>query len=407
VTDAPALDLAFDLSSPRARADPHTVLRRMRTLDPVHRRVEPSSGLAFWYLTRYADVQAALLDPAIGREHERLPAPLAAAHRKRTVDPLFMVRRNVFNLDPPDHTRLRRLIAPAFGARATAAADRAVAAAVDGLLADLAAASGPVDVVSALALPLPTLVVAGLIGFPADDLGLLRRWSDEMARSRDAARARAAGLEFLAYAADRIEERRARPGEDLLSRLIAAQEAGELTRHELMSSVFQLLLAGDETTVNLIGNMVLELLRHPAQLARLRAEPELIGSAVEEAARYNGAVGHARPLHALAEVSCGGRRIPAGDTVIPVLLAANRDPAAFPDPDVFDIARSPNRHLGFGHGIHFCLGAALARMQVRAAVGGLVRRFGRIELALGEDELAWTPDLFLHGVLRLPVLLDA
>ncbi|GAB3894471.1 hypothetical protein GCM10027612_45810 [Microbispora bryophytorum subsp. camponoti] len=176
---------------------------------------------------------------------------------------------------------------------------------------------------------------------------------------------------------------------------------------ELISSVFQLLLAGDETTVNLIGNGVLELLRHPRELERLRVRPELIGSMVEEALRYNGPVGHSRPLYALAGVEIGGSVIPRGDIVVPVLLAANRDPAVFPRPDVFDIGRSPNRHLGFGHGAHFCLGAALARMLAAAAIGALLRGFPEIALAVDPADLEWTPDLFLHGVRRLPLRLRA
>lgn len=167
-----------------------------------------------------------------------------------------------------------------------------------------------------------------------------------------------------------------------------------------------MLLGGDETTVNLVGNAVLELLRHPDQLARLRARPELTGSAVEEAARFNGPVGHSRPLYALADVAIGGTTIPRGDVVVPVLLAANRDPAVFPDPDVFDISRSPNPHLGFGHGIHFCLGAALARRQATEAIGALVRRFPRLALAVDPDELEWTQGLAVHGVRQLPVLLS-
>jgi cytochrome P450 len=169
--------------------------------------------------------------------------------------------------------------------------------------------------------------------------------------------------------------------------------------------VFQLLLAGDETTVNLIGNAVLELLRHPDQLARLRERPALLDSAIEEVIRFNGPVGHTRPVYALTDVEIGGVVVPRGDTVVPVLLAANRDPAVFAEPDAFDLTRSPNRHLGFGHGIHFCLGAALARLQARAAVGALVQRFPRLALAVDPAELEWTPELFLHGVRHLPVSL--
>ncbi|MGX6602223.1 cytochrome P450 family protein [Micromonosporaceae bacterium Da 78-11] len=403
------IDLLLDPAGPHLR-DPHPVLRRLRDEAPVHRRAGRAGEPTWWYLTRYPDVQQALHHPDLGRQVDRLPAELAAPHRRaQRLDPLAVVRRNVFHLDPPDHTRLRRLMAPAFGARTVAAIDRHIRQVVDGLVDDLAAVDGAADVITSVALPLPVLVMAELIGFPIDDLDRLRGWSDEICRSRDAGRVHRAGLEFVAYLDEKIEQRRACPGEDLLSQLVRSAQAEMMTgtptsRAELISSVFQLLLAGDETTVNLIGNAVLELLRHPAQLARLRARPDLIDSAVEEVMRFNGPVGHARHLYALADVEIGGVPIPRGDVVVPVLMAANRDPDVFPDPDVFDITRTPNRHLGFGHGMHFCLGAALARLQARAAVGTLVRRFPELALAVDPDELRWTPELFLHGLVRLPVL---
>ncbi|GAA4067289.1 cytochrome P450 [Nonomuraea soli] len=372
-------------------ADPHTYFHRVRERCPVRRDVTPS-GRVTWYLTRYADVRHALQEPALGRQVE----PPGG-------DPLAMVRRNVFNLDPPDHTRLRRLMAPGFGARTVAVLGRLVRQRVSDLLD--AMTTGEADVIADLALPLPLLVVAELLGLPQEDRARLRRWSDEMLRTDDPARVRRAGVAFLAHLGERIRERGDQTGNDLLSRLLRAERAGQLTRHELLSSVFQLLFAGDETTVNLIGNGVLELLRHPGQLRRLRERPDLIATAVEEMLRFNGPVGHSRPLHAMADLKLGGETIKRGDVVIPVLLAANRDPAAFADPDVFDIGRDPNRHLGFGHGAHFCLGAALARLQAQAAIGELLARFPRISQAT--EELEWTPDLFLHGVRRLPVLLES
>ncbi|WP_182877894.1 cytochrome P450 family protein [Microbispora sp. H10670] len=396
----------FDPAAARHRPDPHPLFHRMREHAPVYRYVSPASGRVLWYLTRYADVQRALLDPDVGRQLDRLPPGLAAPHRRAELrDPLAMLRRNVFHLDPPDHTRIRRLMAPAFGARTVAALEERVHRVAGELVDGMAAAGGEADLIRELALPLPVLVVAELLGLPPGDRARLRGWSDEIVGSGDAGRVRRAGLEFVAYADERIDERRAHPGDDLLSRLAEAEQAGGISRAELVSSVFQLLLAGDETTVNLIGNGVLELLRHPRQLDRLRARPELIGSMVEEALRYNGPVGHSRPLYVLADVEIGGTVIPRGDVVVPVLLAANRDPAVFPRPDVFDIGRSPNRHLGFGHGAHFCLGAALARLQAAAAIGALVRRFAGIALAVDPAGLEWTPDLFLHGVRRLPLRL--
>jgi cytochrome P450 len=405
VTAATTTDRWFDPTSPEHRRDPHPLLHRMRAEAPAYRHPDPAGGPASWYLTRYADVQRMLLEPDLGRELDRLPDELAGVHRRYDADPLSMLRRNVFNLDPPDHTRLRRLIAPAFGARTVAAIDRRIQRVVGRLVDGVAAGGNEIDVIEALALPVPVLVVADLIGLPAGEQARLRRWS-AMVRSRNAGLIRQAGVEFVGYLTEEIDQRRRHLGEDLLSRLVRAEDGKLITRAELISTVFQLLLAGDETTVNLIGNGVLELLRHPDQLARLRARPRLIDSAVEEVMRFNGPVGHSRMLYALVDVRIGESVIPRGDIVVPVLLAANRDPAVFDEPDVFDIGRSPNRHLGFGHGIHFCLGAALARLQGRAAIGALVRRFPGLALAVDAAELTWTPDLFLHGVRHLPVLLE-
>ncbi|WP_043633777.1 cytochrome P450 family protein [Nonomuraea candida] len=392
----------FDPAAPEHAADPHPMLRLMREQAPVYRHADPATGRVFWYLTRDADVRHALAEPALGRQLDRLPRELAARHRAWDRDPLPMVRRNVFNLDPPDHTRLRRLLAPTFGARAVAAlAPRIRRAAGD--LVERMPGQGEIDLIRSLALPLPILIMAELLAIPPADLPRLRRWSDGILRSRDMSLARHHGMEYIAYLQRTLTERRAAPGDDLMSRLAAAERDGEISRAELLSSVFQLLLAGDETTANLIGNGLLELLRHPGEAAKLRARPELIDPAVEEMLRFNGPVGHSRPLYALADVDIGGTTIPCGDTVMPMLLAANRDPAAFERPDVFDVARAPNRHLGFGHGIHFCPGAALARLQVRAAVGALVRRFPGMTLAAGPSGLDWTPDLFVRGVRRLPV----
>ena len=399
-------EVSFDLASPAQRADPHPVLARMREQAPVHRQVLVGGDRTAWYLTRYADVEQALRHPDIGRQLDRLPDELAAPHRRRDFDPLAMLRRNVFHLDPPDHTRLRRLISPAFRPGRMAVLDHSIGQVVAGLIDAMRGRGGEADVIAALALPLPVMVTAGLIGFPAGDVVRLRHWSDEISRSGNPARVRRAGLEFVAYLEAHIGQRRARPAADLLTHLVQAGEEGALNQAELRSTVFQLLLAGDETTVNLIGNAVLELLRHPAQLDRLRERPDLIDSAIEEAARFNGPVGHTGTLYALADVPFGETIVPRGDIIVPVLLAANRDPVVFDRPDMFDIGRRPNPHLGFGHGLHFCLGAALARMQARAAVGALVRGFPRLALAVDPARLEWTPDLFLHGVLRLPVLVE-
>jgi cytochrome P450 len=402
---ATASEQLFNPTDPAHLPDPHPLLHRMREQAPVYRFVGPVTGRDFWYLTRYADVQRALRDPDVGRELDRLPEDLAAVHRQWEQTSLEVVRRHVLNLDPPDHTRLRRLMTPAFGARTIAALEPRIREITTGLVDVAEAAGGEFDLIEEVALPLPILVIAELLGIPIDDRAQFRSWTDDVLRSRDPEQVTRSGMEFIAYVNERIEERRVGPGADLLSQLIQAEESGDrLSRTELLSSVFLLLLAGHETTVNLIGNGMLELLRHPDQLARLRAEPDLVESAVEEVLRFNGPVGHSRPLFAMADVTFDGVVIPRGDIVVPMLLAANRDPAVFGQPDMFDIARSPNRHLGFGHGIHFCLGAPLARLEGRIAIDALVRHFPDLALAIDPATLEWTPDLFLRGVRRLPLL---
>lgn len=395
----------FDPWDPAHRADPHALYHRMRAEAPVYRASAPVTGNDVWFLTRYADVQRALRHPDLGREADRLPPELAARYQPDA--DITMIRRHILNLDPPDHTRLRRLMTPAFGARTISALEPRIAQITTELVAAMAAAGEETDLIEALALPLPVTVIAELLGIPIDDRAHFRELAEGIVRPTGGEHLRSSGRAFATYISERVEERRARPGEDLLSQLIEAEDAGErLSYRELISAVFLLLLAGHETTVNLIGNGTLELLRHPGQLARLRAQPGLIGSAVEEILRFNGPVEHSRELFALADVALGGAVIPRGAVVVPLLLAANRDPAVFDAPDVFDIGRHPNRHLGFGHGIHFCLGAPLARMEGRIAIDALVRAFGGLALAADPARLEWTPDLFLRGLRRLPVRLS-
>jgi cytochrome P450 len=394
----------FDPNDPVHLPDPHPLFHQMRQQAPIYRYIGPRTGRTFWYLTRYADVQRALRDPHIGRQLDRLPDRLAETHRQWQDDTLAAASRHVLNLDPPDHTRLRRLMTPAFGARTVAALRPRIEEITAGLLEAVADGSDAFDLIESVAMPLPILVIAELLGIPIDDRVQFRTWVDDVMRG-DAAQARSSGMEFIAYVNECIEERRARPGEDLLSQLIQAEQDGDRLDHvELLSSVFLLLIAGHETTVNLIGNGMLELLRHPDQMARLRAYPDLMESAIEEIVRFNGPVGHSAMQFAMADVDFDGVRIPQGDIVVPALLAANRDPAVFPDPDVFDIGRSPNRHLGFGHGIHFCMGAPLARLEGRIAIDALVRTFPHLALAVDPSALEWNPGLFLRGVRRLPLL---
>ena len=388
-----------DLLDPAVLSDPYPLFHRLRTEDPVHWEAD----LEFWALTRYADALYAL------REDSLLSSAIHDSPRPGGVG-LSSARWFVF-LDPPRHTRLRALVHSAFTPQVVEGLRARIQAIVDELL-DRAAEAGRLDLIADLGFPLPAIVIAELLGVPAEDRAQFRAWSADLAAAgglvRMAAdgaerlsRARAGGAALNAYFRDIIRERRCAPRDDLVSRLTGVQSAeGTLSEEELVDTCALLLFAGHETTTNLIGNGMLALLRHPDELSRLRADPSLIGPAVEELLRYDSPV-QMRVRVARETVEIGGRRIAKGQRVLILVGAANRDPARFPDPDRLDIARPDNRHLAFGHGIHFCTGAPLARLEGAIAIRRLLRRFPRLELTT--DQLAWRETLTLRALNALPV----
>ena len=388
-----------DLLDPAVLSDPYPLFHRLRTEDPVHWEAD----LEFWALTRYADALYAL------REDSLLSSAIHDSPRPGGVG-LSSARWFVF-LDPPRHTRLRALVHSAFTPQVVEGLRARIQAIVDELL-DRAAEAGRLDLIADLGFPLPAIVIAELLGVPAEDRAQFRAWSADLAAAgglvRMAAdgaerlsRARAGGAALNAYFRDIIRERRCAPRDDLVSRLTGVQSAeGTLSEEELVDTCALLLFAGHETTTNLIGNGMLALLRHPDELSRLRADPSLICSAVEELLRYDSPV-QMRVRVARETVEIGGRRIAKGQRVLILVGAANRDPARFPDPDRLDIARPDNRHLAFGHGIHFCTGAPLARLEGAIAIRRLLRRFPRLELTT--DQLAWRETLTLRALNALPV----
>ena len=388
-----------DLLDPAVLSDPYPLFHRLRTEDPVHWEAD----LEFWALTRYADALYAL------REDSLLSSAIHDSPRPGGVG-LSSARWFVF-LDPPRHTRLRALVHSAFTPQVVEGLRARIQAIVDELL-DRAAEAGRLDLIADLGFPLPAIVIAELLGVPAEDRAQFRAWSADLAAAgglvRMAAdgaerlsRARAGGAALNAYFRDIIGERRRAPRDDLVSRLTGVQSAeGTLSEEELVDTCALLLFAGHETTTNLIGNGMLALLRHPDELSRLRAAPSLIGPAVEELLRYDSPV-QMRVRVARETVEIGGRRIAKGQRVLILVGAANRDPARFPDPDRLDIARPDNRHLAFGHGIHFCTGAPLARLEGAIAIRRLLRRFPRLELTT--DQLAWRETLTLRALNALPV----
>ena len=400
----------YDPRRPEEIADPFATFARLRTEDPVHR----SEILGGWVLTRYRDVRAVLFDRRLSADRitpfrDHLPRP-QQAEVKDLLATLGLWA--VFN-DPPDHTRRRALLNKAFTPRAVAALRPVIEAIVERLL-DGIAGRAEFDLIADFAYPLPATVIAGMIGVPAADLDRFKRWSDDIAAFVGSAlatpdkrgRAERGVREMTEYFRAMVAEHRARPRADILSGLIAAEEQGKgLSEDEIVASCILLLFAGHETTTNLIGNGVLALLRHPEQLRALRQRPELMTDAIEEMLRYDG------PTQAMTRVAledielqgAAGERpvLRRGERVFALLNAANRDPEMFVDPERFAVARGDSRHLSFGYGPHFCLGAPLARLEAEIGIGALLRRVPG--LALAEERPAWSDSFVLRGVRALRV----
>jgi len=391
---------SFNPMDPEFLADPYPTYRRLRTEDPVHH-----SPLDFWVLTRYEDVVAVLRDPRFIKE------PLVAFVAARfgaAVPPGVGV--SMLDRDPPDHTRLRSLVSKAFTPRVVEGLRPRIQEIVDSLITR-AEAAGSMELIEEVAYPLPVNVICEMLGVPVEDHERFKGWSLDIARGLDSIllppesevprRSGAARHAMGDYFRGLVAERRASPRGDLLSALIAAEEAGDkLSEDELLATCILLLIAGHETTVNLIGNGTLALLRHPGELRRLRETPGLIASAVEELLRYDGPVQRTARIPS-TDVTIGGRTIGKGEMVMPFIGAADRDPAQFADPDRLDLARTDNRHIAFGWGIHFCLGAPLARVEGQIAIDTLVRRFPKLELVTNEPE--YRQSLTLRGLKTLPV----
>jgi cytochrome P450 len=391
---------SFNPMDPAFLADPYPTYRRLRTEDPVHH-----SPLDFWVLTRYEDVVAALRDPRFIKE------PLAAFVAARfgvAVPP--GVGLSMLDRDPPDHTRLRSLVSKAFTPRVVEGLRPRIQAIVDSLITR-AETVGSMELIEEFAYPLPVNVICEMLGVPVEDHERFKGWSLDIARGLDSSllppesevprRSGAARHAMGDYFRGLVAERRASPRGDLLSALIAAEEAGDkLSEDELLATCILLLIAGHETTVNLIGNGTLALLRHPGELRRLRESPGLIASAVEELLRYDGPVQRTARIPS-TDVTIGGRTIGKGEMVMPFIGAADRDPAQFPDPDRLDLARADNRHIAFGWGMHFCLGAPLARVEGQIAIDALVRRLPKLELVTDEPE--YRQSLTLRGLKTLQV----
>jgi pimeloyl-[acyl-carrier protein] synthase len=392
-------EVQFNPIDPEFVADPYPVYHRLRAEDPVHH-----SPLGFWVLTRYEDVVASLRDPRLAKE-----AIATFVAERLGITPVG-IGLSMLDRDPPDHTRLRGLVSKAFTPRVVEVLRPHIQQIVDGLL-DQAEGRGEMDLIEDFAYPLPVIVICEMLGVPVEDRDRFKTWGLDIARGLDAVllgpesevvkRSSTSRMALADYFRELIARRRAEPRADMLTDLIAAEEAGDkLTENELLATCILLLVAGHETTVNLIGNGSLALLRHPDQLQRLRDNPGLIGTAVEELLRFDGPVQRTARIPS-EDVTIGGKVIPKGDMVMPFIGAADRDPAQFPEPDRLDIGRTDNRHIAFGWGIHFCLGAPLARVEGQIAINTLVRRLPK--LALATEAPAFRQSLTLRGLSALPV----
>jgi cytochrome P450 len=375
---------------------------RLRSSAPVTLVVTPE-GVRAWLVTRYEDVRAALADPRLAKDWVTHMTP---EDFDINVDPVqAYLDQHMLNLDPPDHTRLRRLVVKAFTTRRVASLRPRISDVTGELLDAMAAGPAETDLIEAFAFPLSVTVICELIGIPVDDRQSFREWSETLLSSRGTREeARAAAVAMHAYFTHLVAERRRTPADDLLSALIAARDSGDsLSENELLSMMFLLLVAGHETMLNLIAGGVLALLTHPAELKRLREDPSLLPSAVEELLRYANPLNHATERFTLEPVTIGDTTIPAKQWVMLATASANRDPSRFPEADRLDVGRDTSGHVGFGHGIHYCLGAPLARLEGEIAFGMLLSRFPELALAVPESSLRWRPSSLIHGLENLPV----
>ncbi|MHB8681414.1 MAG: cytochrome P450 [Acidimicrobiales bacterium] len=412
---AAAGTLVWDPFDPAWRRDPYAVYEELRRDNPVHR-----SPLGFWVFTRHADCLAFLRDRRASSDGRKATSfellrnvdVGSWAEGEGATSVLEEMAPFLFR-DPPDHTRLRGLVQKAFTPRVVDELRPRVEQICDDLV-DAMVENGEADLVADYAYPLPVQIIVEMLGVPAEDHEQFRVWSDALARGLDpdfllppeAVQQRLAGiLSFVQYFAALIGERRANPGDDLLTKLIQAEEQGEvLSQAELLSTCILLLVAGHETTVNLISGGALALMQHPDQLARFSDDPSLARPAVEEMMRFVSPVQLTGRV-AIEPMEVGGVEVEAGEFSMLLIGSANRDPDAFEDPDRFDVGRNENPHLGFGFGLHHCLGAPLARLEAQVALGKLFRRAGTIEART--DALVAKENIILRGLESLPVTLGA
>ena len=390
--------ITFPPPAPVSPADPAPeVFAQLRSC-PVAEGELPDGSTA-WLVGGYRQVRQVLTD-------QRFSRALAVAPGRSLRGIELSAADSIIAMDPPEHTRLRKLVASAFTVRRVEALRPRVAAIVDELIAAFTARPQPTDLMTSFSLPLPVRVICELLGAPAAGMDKFRAWSATLIGDweQDSSEILTALAEMYEYLAELIRIRRTRAGDDLLCALVAARDSGDrLSEDELTNLACTILVAGYETTAHHISLSLLALLDHPAELARLRADPGLIPAAVEELLRYVriGVLPLARVT--TEDVELGDATIPAGEVVLPIIQAANRDPSVFSEPDRFHVTRSPANHLGFGGGAHHCLGAQLARVELQEALRGLVTRLPGLALAVPPAALSFKPGMAIHNLRALPI----
>jgi cytochrome P450 len=391
------------LFGPAFDADPYPAFDWLRRNAPVTR--VPLPGCEAWLVTRYEDAVAALTHPSLSKDPASGSPEWRAASLGLPLDHRPSLARHMINADGDDHSRLRRLVSATFTPRRMEGLRARAQEVTDDLLDRLD--GDEADLVADLAYPLPITIICDLLGVPEEDRETFHHLAsviDSAAASEVEEISRATdGLE--SFLSDLVTLKRTRPGDDLLTELVRRSNRGEIHPDELTSTAFLLLIAGHETTVALIGNGLLALLRHPDQLAALHADPSLLPDVVDEMLRYDGPVRNATWRFSTEPVVIGGQEMLPGDLILVSLLAANRDPSVFPDPDAFSPGRIGEPHLGFGRGPHYCVGAALAKVEAEVAIGSVLRRFPRLALATDPGELVWWPSAIMRGLFSLPVRL--
>jgi cytochrome P450 len=398
--------MSFNIASSQFKANPYPIYAQLRAEAPVARITLPDKRVA-WLVTRYDDVLAALRDERLVKDLRNAMPPDQQKQQPWVPGVFKPLGRVMTHLDGSDHRRLRTLVQQVFTPQLIERM-RARAEQLSNQLLDIVQPRGRMDLIRQYAMPLPTTIIAEILGVPAADRHAFQRWSNALISASEsplfALRALLPIMAFLRYVRKLVRERRANPADDLVTALVRAEEAGDqLSEDELLAMIFLLLVAGYETTVNLIGNGTLALLQHPDQLAKLRAEPALITSAVEELLRYANPVSTTTDRYAREELTIADTVIPRGALVMLVLASANRDERQFANPDVLDITRAPNKHLAFGWGAHYCIGAPLARLEGQIAITTLLRRCPDLRLAAAPATLRWRPGLEMNGLQALPV----